>query len=153
MKICLQDLVELTGGEVKFASMPPLAGELTPINRILLKPSAIEPGDVFWCLTANRCDVELAFFRGAIGVVCTDRAANPWPGRFVLLVDDPIAALQSLVEGLAEQLSLGAAKVFAPEPSELKVLQLYASQRADNSSPTCERSLRSRQVKCRRQAA
>jgi len=148
MKICLQDLVELTRGEVKFASMPPLAGELTPIDRILLKPSAIEPGDVLWCLTANRCDVELAFFRGAIGVVCTDRAANPWPGRFVLLVDDPVSALQSLVEGLAEQLSPATEEEFAPEPSELKVLQLSADHRADNSPPVQSRC-RLVKAKCR----
>ena len=153
MKLCLHDLAELTHGEVKFASMPPLAGDLTPINRILLKPTAIEPGDLFWCLAASRCDVELAFFRGAIGVVCTDRAANPWPGRFVLLVDDSIAALQSFVEGLARQLSVPAEEEFVLEPSELKVLQLCADDRADISPPTCERSTRSRQANCRRQSA
>jgi len=153
MKLCLQDLADWTGGEVKFASMPPLAGELTPIERILLKPVTIEPGDLFWCLAANHCDVELAFFRGAIGVVCTNRTVNPWPGRFVLLVADPISALQSLVEGLAQQLSLGGEEVFALEASELKDLQLCAAQRAVISPPTCERSTRSRQANCRRQAA
>jgi hypothetical protein len=152
MHLCLQDLAELTGGEVKFASMPPLAGDLTPIDRILLTLTAIEPSDLFWCLAANRCDVELAFFRGAVGVVCAHRAANPWPGRFVLLVDDPFSALQSLVEALARQLSLPAEQEFLLDSPELKVLQLCAAPRADNSPPTCERSLRSRQVKCRRQA-
>jgi hypothetical protein len=144
MNLCLQDLAESTGGEVKFASMPPLAGELTPIDRIRLKPTAIEPGDLYWCLAANRCDVELAFFRGAIGVVCTDRSANPWPGRFVLLVADPVAALQSLVDGLARQLSLPAeeesgCEKFALESPELKVLQLCTAPRADNSPPVQSR--------------
>ncbi|HEY2415546.1 MAG TPA: hypothetical protein VGI40_25110, partial [Pirellulaceae bacterium] len=146
-------LAEWTGGEIKFASMPPLAGDLTPISRILLKPTAIESGDLFWCLAANRCDGELAFFRGAIGVVCTDRTANPWPGRFVLLVTDPVAALQSLVEGLARQLSLPAEEElgrekFALESPELKVLQLCAAPRADNSPPVQSRC-RSTISKCR----
>jgi len=153
MQLHLQDLVEFTGGELRLASMPPLAGELTPIDRILLKPSAIEPGDVFWCLVASRCDVELAFFRGAIGVVCATRGANPWPGRFVLLVDDPISALQSFVDGLTQQLALGNQKLFSLDASELKDLQLCAAHRADISPPTCERSTRSRQANCRRQAA
>src|SRR4051812_41126433 len=127
MNICLQDLAELTLGEVKFASMPPLAGDLTQIDRILLRPSAIQPGDLFWSLAANRADIELAFFRGASGVVCTTPAANPWPGRFVLLVDDALAALQSLVEGLARQLNLPDDELFGDECSELKVLQLCAN--------------------------
>ena len=148
MNLCLQDLAELTGGEIKFASMPPLAGELTPIDRILLKPTTIEPGDLFWCLAANRCDIEQAFFRGAIGVVCTNRAANPWPGRFVLLVNDPFQALQSLVEGLAEQLALATEEVFRPDRSELKVLQLCANHRADNSQPV-QTTCRPVKAKCR----
>jgi hypothetical protein len=139
MQLHLKDLVEFTGGQVRLASMPPLAGELTPIDRILLKASSIEPGDVFWCLGASRCDIELAFFRGAIGVVSTNRAAHPWPGRFV--------------EGLSHQLILADGQEFAPEAPELKVLQLCAAQRADISPPTCDRSVRSRQANCRRQAA
>jgi hypothetical protein len=153
MQLYLQDLAEFTGGEVRLASMPPLAGELTPIDRILLKPSAIEPGDVFWCLAADRCDIELAFFRGAIGVVCTNRAANPWPGRFVLLVNDAVAALESLVEGLSQQLAPTGGEVFGQEASELKVLQLCAASRADISPPTCGRLAMERRANCRRHAA
>jgi hypothetical protein len=153
MQLHLKDLVEFTGGQVRLASMPPLAGELTPIDRILLKASSIEPGDVFWCLGASRCDIELAFFRGAIGVVSTNRAAHPWPGRFVLVVNDSVSALESLVEGLSHQLILADGQEFAPEAPELKVLQLCAAQRADISPPTCDRSVRSRQANCRRQAA
>src|SRR6478735_1646161 len=112
MKLCLQDLVELTGGELKLAVMPPLEGELTPIERIMLKPDSIESGDLFWCLAAERCDIELAFLRGAAGVVCSNWTVEPWPGRFVLVVDDTIAALEAAVEGLSEQLNFSAEEEF-----------------------------------------
>jgi hypothetical protein len=154
MKLCLQDLIEWTGGEVKLAVMPPLDGELTPIERILLRASAIGSGDVFWCLAANRCDIELAFLRGAIGVVCANRTAEPWPGRFVLLVDDPVAGLQSMVEAFSGQLSFLAEQEKSQQASELKDLQLCAAVVADISPPSCDRVTNLRRSKpCRRHAA
>jgi len=154
MNLCLQDLVELTGGELKLAAMPPRDGELTTIQRIILQPASIETGDVFWCLAANRCDIEHAFLRGAVGVVCSNRNVEPWPGRFVLIVDDTIAALEQTVAGLSEQLSFLADEEFLPNASELKVLQLCAAQGADIPSPTCDRVVKGRRPKsCRRQAA
>src|SRR6478736_1003809 len=127
MKLCLQDLVELTGGELKLAVMPPLAGELTPIERIMLRPDSVETGDLFWCLAADRCDIELAFLRGAIGIVCSNWTVEPWPGRFVLVVDDTIAALQQTVEGISEQLAFQHAEEFHHNSAELKDLQLCAT--------------------------
>ena len=154
MKLCLQDLVDLTGGELKLAVMPPLDGELTPIERIMLRPDSIESGDLFWCLAAQRCDIELAFLRGASGVVCTNSTIEPWPGRFVLVVDDTIAALEQAVDGLSAQLNFGADKEFCDNAPELKVLQLCATHVADISPPICGLSVRDRSAKsCQRHAA
>ena len=153
MKLCLQDLADLTSGEIRLAAMPPLAGELTPIGRILLKAASIEPGDVFWRLSTMPGDIELAFLRGALGVVSSLPAPNPWPGRFVLIVNDPVAALHSLVEALSQRLILQRGELFVSQASELKVLQLCANQRSDISPPTCGQAAKGRKAKCRRQAA
>ena len=154
MKLCLQDLIELTRGELKLAAMPPLEGELTPIERIMLRPDSIESGDLSWCLAAERCDIELAFLRGAVGVVCSNWTVEPWPGRFVLVVDDTIAALEQTVEGISEQLAFQATEEFSHHPAELKDLQLCATRATDIPSPTCGRLVRGRWAKpCQRHAA
>ena len=154
MKLCLQDLLEMTGGELKLAAMPPLEGELTPIQRIVLQPRSIEAGDVFWCLAAERCDIELAFLRGAVGVVCANWTVEPWPGRFVLIVDDTVAALEQTVAGLSIQIGLRTDEEILGKSSELKVLQLCGARPFSISPPTCGRSARDRWSKsCRRHAA
>jgi|SRR5262245_747782 len=149
MNLCLIDLAELTGGQLHLASMPPLDGVLARIGRIVLSPSSINAGDIFWQLTYQPGNIETAFFRGALGVVSSGRRIEPWPGRFCLQVDDPIAALQHLINGLEsieEQFSRGL--------SELKDLQLCAAQPTDIPPPTCGRSADGERIRrCRRQAA
>src|SRR5262245_31674136 len=85
--LCLLDLAEITGGELSLASMPPRDGELLLIRRIVLEPAIIQPGDVLWCLAERPCDAELAFLRGAAGVVTASPGNRPWPGCFCLVVD------------------------------------------------------------------
>lgn len=149
MNLCLIDLAELTGGQLQFASMPPLDGVLARLARIVLSPASINAGDILWQLTYQPGNIETAFFRGALGVVFSGRRIEPWPGRFCLQVDDPIAALQRFINGLEsieQQFSRGL--------SELKDLQLCAARPSVIPPPTCGRPADGERFRrCRRQAA
>jgi hypothetical protein len=164
MQICLHDLAELTGGELRLAKMPPRDGELALIRQFVLNAEVAREGDVYWCLGRRDCAAELAFFRGALGVVVADRGIEPWPGRFCLLVDDPVVALQRLVDALicresaeewrSEPAEFPAKKETSSNLPELKGLQLCAGWGVDIYSPTCGRSANELQVRrCRRRAA
>jgi hypothetical protein len=164
MKLCLHDLAELTGGKLRLAAMPPREGELARVQRFVLNANAAGEGDVYWCLGRRDCSAELAYFRGALGVVVVDRQLEPWPGRFSLLVDDPVAALRRLVKSLIRQESAEdwpltvaaspAKKETSSNPPELKGLQLCAGWGVDIYSPTCGQSANELQVhRCRRRAA
>ena len=149
MILCLHDLVELTGGELRLAAMPPRDGELTQIRRIVLSAENATAGDVLWCLARRAGEIELAFLRGVLGVVATGASVEPWPGRFSLRIDDPQAGLSRFIEGLLA----GREQSFDPGP-ELKDLQLCAAGLVDISPPTCGRSAKGdRPGRCRRLAA
>ena len=149
MILCLHDLVELTGGELRLAAMPPRDGELTHIRRIVLSAEAARSGDLFWCLARRAGEIELAFLNGALGIVAVGPSVEPWPGRFSLQIDDPLACLSRLMETLLANRE----QSFDPGP-ELKVLQLCAAGLVDISPPTCGRSAKGDLPgRCRRQAA
>ena len=146
MQLCLHDLAELTGGKLRLAAMPPREGELARVQRFVLNANAAGEGDVYWCFGGRDCSAELAYIRGALGVIVADRQLEPWPGRFSLLVDDPVAALQRLVKSLIRQEAVEdwpVAVAFTPakketssNPPELKGLQLCAGWGVDIYSPT-----------------
>jgi hypothetical protein len=163
MQLCLQDLAELTGGQLRLARMPPRDGELARIHRLVLREDGCSEGSVYWCFDRRQCAAELSYLRGALGVV-SSQFIEPWPGRFSLLVADPLRALERVVAAL----SRGEALEDIQPPSacphskhetsshlpELKVLQLCAGGGVDIYSPTCGRpadelALRS----CQRRAA
>jgi hypothetical protein len=163
MPLCLVDLVQLAGGRLRLAAMPPLDGELTIVRRIVFEPALAGPGDLFWCLGTGGCDAELAFLNGALGIVGVG-SCEPWPGRFCLQVDDPIAALRRLVEalnhGFLDDAELGLQEAKRPgtesfaEAPELKVLQLCGSTPGAIYRPTCDaRSESQSSRRCRRRAA
>jgi hypothetical protein len=163
MPLCLVDLVQLAGGRLRLAAMPPLDGELTIVRRIVLDPTLAGPGDLFWCLGTGGCDAELAFLNGALGIVGA-ASCEPWPGRFCLQVDNPIEALRRLVEGLNHgffddaEFALSAGnprgKESFSDPQELKVLQLCGSTPGAIYRPTCDaRSESQSSRRCRRRAA
>src|SRR4029450_13020112 len=135
MHLCVLDLAELTGGQLRLAAMPPRAGELAEVERICLAADETRPGDVFWCLGGGPCDFDLAFLRGAIGVV-SSREVEPWPGRFSMTVTDPASALERRVRGLLRRTALGEQESFV-DCSELKDLQLRGSEAIANFPPTC----------------
>lgn len=182
MLLCVHDLVELTGGQLLAAAMPPLAGAWVQVPRIVLEASLVEAGDLFWCLDDDRCDADLAYLRGAVGVVSAGRAV-PWPGTFSLQVPDAVSALDRLVEALMSgdiQLApsrfsvadeadaaadLGNDDSAWPavendheespfEAPELKVLQLFGAGGVDINPPTCGQSAKGLAARrCRRRAA
>jgi hypothetical protein len=164
MQLCIDDLARITGGALRLASMPPRDGELARIDRIVLSAGATSPGDVFWCLSREAGDVDLAYMRGALGVVAPGWPIEPWAGRFSLQVGDPAASLARFVRHClgdfheaffaGETLHFSESKESGVKPSELKVLQLCAARGVDIYPPTCERlAIRPRERRCRRQAA
>jgi len=161
---CLFDLAHITGGDLRLAAMPPVGGDLTPVRRIVIDPAATRPGDVLWCLADRPCDAELAFLRGALGVVASGRHIEPWPGCFSLQVVDPVAALERLVaQFIRHQMAAAhaetdeiseAAKEFVANSPELKVLQLCDSSRGDIYPLTCGQSAKGHAARrCRGRAA
>ena len=165
MHICLADLATITSGFPRLASMPPSAGELVAIERIVLTPEAVREGDLYWGLLGRPGDLELAFMNGASGVV-SQRSIEPWPGRFCLVVEDAIHALQLLLETLensdkyeswqlpGDDCRHTAGKKSGGQSSELKDLQLWGHERADIYASTCERvDVDPLDRNCRRRAA
>lgn len=149
MNLCLQDLADFTGGELTLGRMPPLAGAWEPVGRIVLAANDIQPGDVLWCLADAGCDWQVAFSRGAAGVVSQQRL-TPWPGRFCLQVEDGALALAQIAEALA---SAWVAEESFVNPPKLKDLQLPAPNAVAIFPPTCERVADSQDLRrCRRAA-
>lgn len=165
----VHDLVEFTGGKLSLARLPPLDGVCGAVPRVVLDSLLVERGDVFWCINPQSCDSQLAYLRGAIGVV-SGRAIEPWPGTFSLLVDDAVAALGRLVDAVqalpatippdlesaaldAEFASGAALQKNSHEIEELKVLQLPAVLGIANFPHTCGQSAEGQVApRCRRAA-
>jgi hypothetical protein len=95
--LLLRDLVVTTGGRLTLASMPPRDGDLLMLRRSRTSAADVRPGDVFWALRHPAGDgmfeVEEAFSRGAAGAAISGRTIEPWPGKFVVAVDDVRSAL------------------------------------------------------------
>jgi hypothetical protein len=166
MFLSIQDLVQLTGGQLRLASMPHLEGAWLQVPRIVLDSRLVERGDLFWRVEPQACDTQLAFFRGAIGLVTDGRQVEPWPGTFCLQVRDAVASLSRLVEALQtgeaaeiperylpiEDSALAAAEGSEEsfsEWKELKILQLPARGGVANFPLTCGQVVK----RCRRRAA
>jgi hypothetical protein len=148
--LCLLDLAEMTGGELLLSSMPPRDGELLLIRRIVLTAEMVQPEDVLWCFAGGPCAAELAFLRGAAGVVTARPDVQPWAGCFCLVVEDPVSALERLLD--SANLRLGE-ESFCLSP-ELKVLQLPEPREADIYPLTCGRSAKGQPARrCQRRAA
>ena len=98
--VCVRDIVEIVGGEVRLGSLPPLDGEMQPVDRIVTDCRHVRPGDVFWAASNSGNHgadfAELAFSRGATGVVVSGRRVEPWAGKFCIQVGDTDEALRRL---------------------------------------------------------
>jgi len=122
MFLSIHDLVQFTAGELRLAAMPPLEGGPVLVPRIVLDSRLVERGDLFWQVQPQDCDTQLAFLRGAIGIVTDGRPVEPWPGTFCLQVADSLDALQRLVDALQTGRTAEIPERFLPaadgEPSE-----------------------------------
>ena len=100
IELALCELAHEIGGQLSLGAMPPLAGDATPVGRIVTDSRQVEPGDVFWGLVGpqhNGADyADEAFLRGASGVVAQGRHIEPWAGRWTLRVPDTQTALWQL---------------------------------------------------------
>ena len=100
-ELCLGQFADIAEGRLRFGSLPPLAGELEPLRRIVTDIPSTKLGDVFVILDKNPCRHSIianeAFDLGAFGVMMTPGRIEPWAGRFILDVRDPRAALLQLV--------------------------------------------------------
>jgi UDP-N-acetylmuramyl pentapeptide synthase len=102
LDLCIDELSRVVGGETRLGLMPPLAGHLEPIRRIVVDSAMARPGDVYWALVGAGFDgartAEEAFARGALGVVTSSRPIEPWAGKFVVRVPNANQALCQLAE-------------------------------------------------------
>ncbi len=98
----LRELIDIVGGRFNFGTMPPLAGEASPLGRIVTDSRLVKPDDVFWAMAGPQHDgadfVDEAFARGASGVVVAGRNVEPWAGRWSLHVEETQWALWQLAE-------------------------------------------------------
>ena len=104
MKLCIEQLGELTDGCIRLGAMPPLAGKLEPIGRIVFDPQQVEARDIYWALQVGSYDGALfvgeAFARRALGVVLAGRRIEPWAGSFCITVTDGLTSLHRLMRCL-----------------------------------------------------
>ncbi len=124
--LCIAELGEIIHGQVRLGAMPPLAGMLEPIGRIVVDPHEIQPRDVLWTFAARRLPytwpADEAFARGAMGVVGSKRNIEPWAGGFVIHVDDPQAALHRLMRCLRKADGTWPKHVFSNNEPSAQVL-------------------------------
>ena len=98
--LSVKELAAIVGGRLRLGKLPPLGGEYEPISRVATNGRQIRAGEVYWGLNEagfHGADfAEMAYSRGASGVVVSGRRVEPWTGRFSIQVDDPNAALRTL---------------------------------------------------------
>ncbi len=99
-QLTISDIARISGGAVKLGDLPPLGGELEPVNRIVVDSRDVRHGDLFWAMPGGEVYAEDAFSRGALGVVTSGRHVEPWAGKFSLLVDDTKWSLWQLAAAL-----------------------------------------------------
>lgn len=162
MFLSIHDLVQFTAGQLRLAAMPHVDGAWVQVPRIVLDSRLVERGDLFWRVEPQQCDTQLAFLRGAVGIVTDGRPVEPWPGTFCLQVPDAVASLDRLIEALQSGEVAEIPERFLPdiaaeeaaeesfqELPELKVLQLPARGGTANFPLTCGQLAQ----RCRRRAA
>ena len=105
-ELCLEEIAEIVGGELRLASMPPLGGECEPVDRITFDAHGAGPRDVFWeTPTTNgssRPRAEQAFSRGALAAIVQRGGVEPWAGRCVIEVCDARQSLWQLASWMRE---------------------------------------------------
>ena len=101
-EISVGELAQIVQGRLRFADMPPLGGDMEPLERLTTDTDDVRPGDVVFLANGDRdsrpnCSAIACecFHRGALGVVVENEVAV-WDGRFAIQVDDMMAAVSEL---------------------------------------------------------
>lgn len=127
LNFCIAELGELVDGTVQLGTMPPLAGQLEPIGRIVFDPQQVRPRDVYWALRVGDYDgsllAEEAYTRGALGVVLQGRRIEPWAGSFCIAVPDSVAALHRVMRCLHTDRGNLLEKLFSRDEQTSRILK------------------------------
>ena len=129
-ELCVGELAQIVGGQLRLASMPPLGGELEPLGRFVSEDQPIGPGDVVFVGLGRRdCGSRSMpdefYARGALGVVISGRQVEPWAGRFSLCVDDTPRALARLARWTRRRFSGTLVTVLESEPTQAVSRTIY----------------------------
>ena len=106
LPLTLQELATVTDGKLYLADLPPLDGVQQPVHGIHFDIDPLAPGGLYWDLSTSRESSfgkpELAFAKGAAGVVTCHEPSSPWAGRYSLIVDNCQLALRQLAHYLRQ---------------------------------------------------
>ena len=98
--LSLRDLATVTDGSLHLGDLPPLDGDLGAVNRIDFHLDTLLPGGLYWDLPqsseAGFGKAEVAFLRGAAGVLVDRHHTEPWAGRYTLRVKNSQLAMRQL---------------------------------------------------------
>jgi UDP-N-acetylmuramoyl-tripeptide--D-alanyl-D-alanine ligase len=107
--LTLSQLRDITGGQLRLASMPPRHGETTHVGPVVTDSRRVQADMVFWGLPGSKfdgaCFAEDALVRGASGVVVSGRMVEPWAGRWSLQVENGLDALWNVAAWHRRQFS------------------------------------------------
>jgi len=127
MNLTIEQLGELADGRITLGAMPPLAGKLEPIGRIVFDPQLVGRRDIYWALSVGVFDGALfageAFSRGALGVVLAGRRIEPWAGSFCITVTDGLKSLHRLMRCLRTDRGTWPEKVFGADAQTARIVQ------------------------------
>ena len=125
--LCIAELSEIIEGSVSLGAMPPLAGLLEPIGRVVVDVREIRNRDVLWTFesrsTQTYYQVEDAYARGATGVVVVGRRIEPWAGKFCVNVADSIGAFHRLMRCVRSGNGDWPAAVFGQDETMQEMMQ------------------------------
>lgn len=106
LELSLQELATVTDGKLCLADLPPLDGVQQPIRSIAFEIDQLSPGSLYWDLSTSLetsfGKPELAFAKGAAGVVTSHAYNAPWAGRYSLIVDNCQLALRQVAHYLRQ---------------------------------------------------
>lgn len=98
--LSLRDLATVTDGSLHLGDLPPLSGDLETVNRIDFDLDTLAPGGLYWDLSHSHEGAfgkpEVAFLKGAAGVLVDRYHSEPWAGRYTLRVSNSQLAIRQL---------------------------------------------------------
>ncbi|MFP6601982.1 MAG: hypothetical protein VB862_05605 [Pirellulaceae bacterium] len=98
--LSLRDLATVTDARLYLGDLPPLGGDLETVNRIDFDLDTLAPGGLYWDLSHSSEDgfgkAEVAFLKGAAGVLVDRHHSEPWAGRYTLRVNNSQLAIRQL---------------------------------------------------------